>query len=196
MASWSVVATDVEREYHDEDEVGEMKRRDKAKDAVKSVLISELHEQTAATHCESTCSLARRRNIMLHREDEGTRRPLMHVHIRYWLRLSIRIASVPLLNANRKKLRYGSFGKSCTYPVIRVLSAVENLRLTLAPPKTKSQSSTSYYTFSESNYHFVRLNYRFSVSSLRDQASSGRGPDSPLSSDLALDKPRSIPSPR
>ncbi|XP_018306469.1 uncharacterized protein [Mycetomoellerius zeteki] len=28
------------------------------------------------------------------------------------------------------------------------------------------------------------------------RASSGRGPDSPLSSDLALDKPRSIPSPR
>ncbi|KYN40068.1 hypothetical protein ALC56_05531 [Trachymyrmex septentrionalis] len=60
------------------------------------VLISELHGETAATYCESTCSLARRRNIMLHREDEGTRRPLMHVHIRYRLRSSIRIASVPL----------------------------------------------------------------------------------------------------
>jgi len=35
MVSWSVVATDVEREYHDEDEVGEMKRRDKARDVVK-----------------------------------------------------------------------------------------------------------------------------------------------------------------
>ncbi|EGI68522.1 hypothetical protein G5I_02808 [Acromyrmex echinatior] len=92
-----------------------------------SVLISELHGQTAATHCESTCSLVRRRNIMLRLEDEGTRRPLMHVHIRYWLRSSIRIASVPLLaadcctsaypglcgdihNANRKNLRYDSFG--------------------------------------------------------------------------------------
>lgn len=36
--SWSVVATDVEREYHDEGEVGEVgevKRGDKARDAAK-----------------------------------------------------------------------------------------------------------------------------------------------------------------
>ena len=95
---------------------------------------------------------------MLRLEDEGTRRPLMHVHIRYWLRSSIRIASVPLLaadcctsaypglcgdihNANRKNLRYDSFGKSCAYPpVVRVLSVVENLWFdNLALPKIKSQ---------------------------------------------------------
>lgn len=33
--SWSVVATDVKREYQDEDEVGEVKRGDEARDAAK-----------------------------------------------------------------------------------------------------------------------------------------------------------------
>lgn len=96
------------------------------------------------------CSLARRRNIMLHHEDEGIRRPLMHVHIRYRLRgiFAWRVYRYRLLQTatprsiadyvirSAKKERYDSFGKSAHLPSI--LSIVENLRLTVTL-KTKSR---------------------------------------------------------
>ena len=67
-------------------------------------------------------------------------------------------------NANKKKLHYDSFSKSCVYLVIRVLLVIKNLRLILAPPKPNRNKIIFLTThFPESNYHFVYLKYHFSL---------------------------------